>query len=218
MKWYIGSAALNFKLYGKTNILTLLLRGVAFIPWAAQLQVVRSSFRENIWLTVWVAVSGCRASVWEVVFRQACVRGTSNICENSVSEVSQQRGALGRVICEGPAETETWPQSGGGGGQCQWQRQETGWQQGDEWLPSSQGRTQEIRRAEVRWLRTWGPMLEDAPPFPLLQQTWSLRGPPGAPRHGEGSFPFRDLTVASMHVPSWQIDGKEGWWYIVVRM
>lgn len=65
MKWFIGSAAFNFKLYGKTNILTLLLRHVAFIPWVAQFQVVRSSFRENIWLMVWVAVSGCRASVWE---------------------------------------------------------------------------------------------------------------------------------------------------------
>ena len=36
------------------------------------------------------------------------------MCENSVSGEGQQRGALGRVISEGPAETETCPQSGHG--------------------------------------------------------------------------------------------------------
>ena len=97
---------------------------------------------------------------------------------------------------------------------------ETGWQKGDEWLPSNQGRTQSIWRAEVQLtpdlrfhIRRWTTLLC----LPCPQQTWFLRGPCGAPRHGEGTFPFRDLTVTSMNAPSGQTDRKDGWWHAVVR-
>ena len=66
------------------------------------------------------------------------------------------------------------------------------------------------------WLQTWDSTLEDGPPLlclPCPQQTWFLRGPCGAPRHGEGTFPFRDLTVTSMNAPSGQTDRKDGWWH-----
>ena len=46
-----------------------------------------------------------------------CVTGELSVmCENSVSGEGQQRGALGRVFSEEPAETETCPQSGHGVG------------------------------------------------------------------------------------------------------
>lgn len=150
---------------------------MAFIPGTAELPLVRNSFVENIWLMVWIATSGHRASVGEGGLRAGVWPGSFQLCVRTRS--------LGRVSREEPwAESSVRdplrqrPAPNQDTGSASETEKETGWQEGDEWLPSNQGRTQGFWRAEVQLtpdlrsrIRRWTtPVVSPPPPADTVPQ------------------------------------------------